>query len=322
MATIRQSSSTKRRGGRPTSENRPWVRIWIAWFLFPALAAAAQGNAAVTVTSRRYAVSLTGVETGESGTNTVRLDVRDRATGSTRQLAFANRTVHVQGLAFAGDFHLLVLGKLGSGGDIVTIVDLESGSVLDTIWAWQFTLCRDLGIAVYRFRYPPSSPPAYDSHVVLAYDMTGSPAENSRASRDPHLLPQEARGYILYPTENRLSGRVFIPAKDPRKRRQVRSPFACCSARKEIAFVEFFRGKMYLVRIDVSDGLNRPTVRKVEIPEESFVIRENSTAQEHWEREGVFVSSLAYEPGCRGVKLTVPESEVVRAGTAVIAVGQ
>jgi len=272
----------------------------------------------VRAESDHYTVMLARIKPDASGGQIITVRVRDKKRGEERALSFSNRTVRVDGLALIGDSRLLVLGKLGSGGDVVTFLDLETGAVLDTIWAWQFTLCPELGIAVYRFRYPPASPAVYDSHVVLAYDLTASPAENSRSSSSANLLPQEQRGYILYPEKNRLSRRVFIPAEDPSERRLVKSPFACCAPRKEIAFVEFYGGKMQLVRIDISGGLETPFVYMTEIPEEQFAVRDNPKARERWAREGVVLSSLIYEPGCRAVKLTTPQGDTVGARQLVI----
>jgi hypothetical protein len=73
--------------------------------------------------------------------------------------------------------------------------------------------------AVYICRCPPHG--EYDE-VVVAYDLTGMPAQNSVL---PFNVEPAERGVILYPLENRAAAR-FLSVSDPLVR--VTSPFAWC----------------------------------------------------------------------------------------------
>jgi hypothetical protein len=154
---------------------------------------------------------------------------------------------------------LVVHGKLGSGGDIATVVDVEHGNVLDTLWGWHLTFSPDRTLAVYTFRYPPASMPTYNTTVVLAYDFIKDPLANSA---NDELTDPERRGFILYPEANRLRRRYFIPALTGTDRRYVTSPFAWCDSNKKIAVLEESHDGTYLVVIDITRGLAAPVVQR------------------------------------------------------------
>jgi hypothetical protein len=104
-------------------------------------------------------------------------------------------------------------------GAAVSVLDLATARIVDRISGYRFVFSPDKARAVYIYRCPPHG--EYDE-VVLAYDFTGNPAQNSML---PFNIEPAERGIILYPPENRANAR-FLSVSDPLVR--VTSPFAWC----------------------------------------------------------------------------------------------
>lgn len=271
--------------------------------------------------STLYRVSFEGMEPNPQGESSVVLRVFRKPEGDTKFLRYPSRAVKVTRLFFVKESRLVVWGELGSRGDIVTIVDVGGASVVDTIWAWQFTLDVDANLAVYRFRYPPHSIESYDSLVVLAYDFNQSPMANSRSpdSLNPDgTYNPENRGFILYPEANRSTSKYFIPAMLPNEQRFIRSPFAWCESRRKLAFLELIHGTMFVISIDLTGGLSNPLVQRSELDVAPFYRPEYmQDAPERWKERGFVASSMLFLPGCQSLEMTTSGGEVFQAGRAI-----
>ncbi|MBN2564860.1 MAG: hypothetical protein JXB46_04035 [Candidatus Eisenbacteria bacterium] len=274
------------------------------------------------VESLLYRASFEGIEPDSQGRMLVALETLHKATGDIRFLRLSSRAVKITNLFFVGDSRLVLQGELGSGGDVATLVDLDSGAIADTIWAWQFSMNPQANMAVYRFRYPPRSIQTYDSHVVLAYDFNKSPLENSASSdsfnADGSYNP-ENRGFILYPETNRREAKYFIPAREPGEQRLIRSPIAWCDSEPKLAFLELFGGRMSIVGIDLAGGLDAPIIRVSELDTNSFYTPGYvGNDPERWRKRGFVASSLSFLPGCQNLEVTTSGGEVFRAGQATV----
>ena len=111
---------------------------------------------------------------------------------------------------------------LGRRGDIVSVVDLKDASVLDTIWGWNASFAPDKKMVAYNFRYPPYALYQHATSVLLIYDFTATPRENSFREKD--MADSTTRGYVVYPERNRKRGKHFIPAMSEEEQIDFRSP--------------------------------------------------------------------------------------------------
>ena len=92
---------------------------------------------------------------------------------------------------------LIVHGQLGRRGDILSVVDLKDASVVDTIWGWDASFSPDKRRVAYRFRYPPYAMPLHRTAVLLIYDFSATPRQNS--FREEDMADPETRGHVIYP---------------------------------------------------------------------------------------------------------------------------
>jgi hypothetical protein len=260
---------------------------------------------------------------------TIILEVVEKSSGAQRTIRFFNRTFRV-----IDGFHLpkeryLVHGELMRRGDILSVIDLQKGKLIDTIWGWNTTFTRDRTKAVYEFRVPPYPTPRYiDTLVVLCYDFEKDPVENSvdletklRAAFG-HADDPENRGYILYPVENRKARKYFIPAMSPAEERFLAGNFSWCNDGCRLAFME---SRLYsptsLVVIDLAKGLENPSVRKNEIrdlgPFLKEKYRQTAPPQEQVEK-GLYVKSIRFVHACEAVEVVSLSSQILAEKSVVL----
>jgi len=105
----------------------------------------------------------------------ITLQIFDKITGMSKEISISNRTETIVNLYHYEQEQLLIHGKLGSGGDVITFVHLPTSQVIDTIWGWDASISPDFTKIAYNFRYPPQSIPLYRTSVLLVYDLTKTP---------------------------------------------------------------------------------------------------------------------------------------------------
>ena len=139
------------------------------------------------------------------------ISVVNKASGAKVFRRTPTRTAKLTELRILEAEHRLVVhGKLGSRGDILSVVNLEDASVLDTIYGWQASFSPDQTRVAYNFRYPPHAMHQHRTSVLLIYDFSATPRENS--FRETDVADPTTRGYVIYPKRNREQGKHFIPA--------------------------------------------------------------------------------------------------------------
>lgn len=199
----------------------------------------------------------------------IRLQITDKIVNETRKLLLTNRTERVQNLYMVGQKKLLVHGTLESGGDILTIIELDTGQILDTIWGWKASLAPDRTKIAYNFRYPPQSLPLYRTSILLIYDLNKSPQENSMDNTIDH---PENRGFIIWPEQNRQQQQYFIPAQTYDEQKHIISPITWNESSTKVCFLVHFGDleqrtlPTFLVVSDLSNGLREPktTIQEVD----------------------------------------------------------
>ena len=163
---------------------------------------------------------------------------------------------------------LIVHGELGSRGDILSVVNLEDASVLDTIYGWGASFSPAKTRVAYNFRYPPHAMHQHRTSVLLIYDFSATPRENS--VRDEDMTNPETRGYVIYPKRNRKLGKHFIPAMSEAEQIHFRSPIAWSHGGTKVALLEAVQGDTYLLVADLAKGLEAPEVSRTLLEKESY----------------------------------------------------
>ncbi len=215
-----------------------------------------------------YSVTIISAKDTPIYKKTFTLYVLNKRSKSEKKISFANTTVEILGLYPLKTGQLVVYGELGSGGDIITIMDMESGEIVDTIWGWYASISPDWTKLVYNFRYQPSAPPLYRTSTLLMYDFTENPIENSMTEYQNN--PME-RGFILWPEENRSQHRYFIPATTFEEQRHIISPIVWDTNSTKVCFLlhsgdlEARERPSSLVVVDISQGLLKPAITVQEI---------------------------------------------------------
>ena len=139
----------------------------------------------------------------------VYLSILDKDLGGTRHTVVKEHFHSIDELRIIGIDTLCVIGELLPGyGHIISVVDLRSLEVRDTIWTSQIFAFSNLDryLAFVRF-IPKFTPPGFTPPVLL-YDLRGSPLEN----RFGHsaLNEKEDLGLPVFPHAN-LTSRSYSP---------------------------------------------------------------------------------------------------------------
>ena len=163
---------------------------------------------------------------------------------------------------------LIVHGELGSRGDILTVVNLEDASVVDTIYGWDASFSPTKTRVAYNFRYPPHAMNQYRTSVLLIYDFLATPQDNSVRKTD--MKKPTTRGYVIYPERNRKEGKHFIPANSEQEQIYFKSPIAWSRNGTQVALLEVFQQNTYLLLVDLAKGLKAPEIRRIMLEKESF----------------------------------------------------
>jgi len=163
---------------------------------------------------------------------------------------------------------LIVHGKLGRRGDVLSVVNLKNVSVVDTIWGWQASFSPDQTKVAYNFRYPPHAMHQHRTSVLLIYDFTATPRENS--VRDEDMTNPETRGHVIYPKRNREQGKHFIPAMSEVEQIYFESPIAWSHGGTRVALLESVQGDTHLLVADLANGLEAPEISRTQLEKERY----------------------------------------------------
>lgn len=220
--------------------------------------------------SPHYSIVIRLVEDPDGGTGKALIvETVNRKSGRTQLEKSPTASSELSDLLFPSDDRAVVHGKFrGEKGDVLTVIDLVKGSVIDTIYGWHASFSPSKTVVAYWFRYPPHANPANFTTVILAYDFTKSPQENSARQED--FRNPENRGYILYPNQNRQKGIYFIPASDEQEQLHLTSSIAWSARSDRFAFVEAQHGESFFVVVDLSQGLGRPIVKRQALDKQQF----------------------------------------------------
>ena len=221
--------------------------------------------------SENYAVSvrLTEPEEWAEWNRVLDITVEKRALGAKVSRRSPTRTAKLTDLYILEDEQrLIVHGQIGSRGDILTVVNLKDASVVDTIYGWDASFSPDKRRVAYRFRYPPHAMHQHRTAVLLIYDFSATPRQNS--FREEDMADPTTRGYVIYPERNRKLGKHFIPAMSESEQIAFLSPIAWSHGGTRVVLLEGFQENTYLLLADLENGLEAPEVTRLMLEKESY----------------------------------------------------
>ena len=221
--------------------------------------------------SEHYSVSvqLTELEEWAEWNRVLDITVVNKHSGKKASRRSPTRTAKLTELyILEAEQRLIVHGELGSRGDILSVVNLEDASVVDTIYGWDASFSPTKTRVAYNFRYPPHSMHQHRTSVLLIYDFSATPRENS--FRDTDMADPTTRGYVIYPERNRKLGKHFIPAMSEEGQIYFESPIAWSHGGTKVALLEAVQGDTYLLVADFAKGLEAPEVTRSLLDKERY----------------------------------------------------
>jgi hypothetical protein len=217
-------------------------------------------------------------------------DIFNREAGDHRTIKLANETTDVGEIRIS-DSKLVILGSIGGSADTASIFDLKSGELLDSFLCWWPNIS-EAGrfIVAVRF-YPRSSDPALTSHVVVLYQLSGSP--KARSSEHTENQPLEP----IYPPESaRLGNASSLTEKETERHFiDVKAGYAWDTGDRRVAFVDRYENDSWLVVVELEDGHAKSSRRlKLDVASVLGMSKEDARFAEtlRSERAGIPISGL------------------------------
>lgn len=166
---------------------------------------------------------------------------------------------------------LVVHGKL-KRADVLYMVDLETGEVIDFFWCYNPVLSPSMRYIVYEKFFPPHGLKEAMTMVVLIYDLEKKPEENRVPIVGYSDWPKSQVGIPVYPNMYFESKAYVMP--DIQKLYPFfytkQSPFLWSKNSKSIYFLCSSLEKQYLVNLDIGSGVNATNAK-----ENEFILRED-----------------------------------------------
>ena len=254
---------------------------------------------------RRFEVRVLGLTKDRAdGWDVIRLSVEDIAAGTTWEIRVPELyAFSAKALPLGADDTVLVVER--HYGQSIIVVDLVARRITERIWGYKFSFSPDGTKIVYTYR---SSPRVPVGDVVLGYDL-----EEAKTATPPPWPPgvpgmssdtPADRGIVLYPPENRTSGKRSPLRLGTEGAVQLASPIAWCSDQRKIAFLTHRHDRTYVVVLDVSRGFRRASViSEMPVDESRFVGRPSGRQGPPTLPPGVHVSakSLRFTANCESV---------------------
>jgi len=166
-----------------------------------------------------------------------------------------------------------VQGHLPRGGRIISIIDLNTYSLIDTLWInRELSFSPSFQFFVY-LSYAPKFIPRGFSSVVLLYDLSKSPNEN-RLTEHSNV---ENGGIPIFPRENAMA-KSYSPLLAGGGTGYT-SPFLWSEDESKIVFLHVQRERNspankrnnYITAVDISRGVMSPEITKREINIEEYI---------------------------------------------------
>jgi hypothetical protein len=187
-------------------------------------------------------------------------------------------------------------------GQSILVVDVASRRITERIWGYRTSFSPDGTKIAYTYRF---SPRVSLSDVVLGYDL-----EQAKSAVPPAWPPEPPssssntpadRGTVLYPPENRASGKRFPSPAESEGAVQLASPMAWCGDQTKLAFLAQRHDRIYLVVLAVSGAFRHVGVLSEMPVDESLFVGGDPERRKPSPGVHVKAQSLRFTPDCNAV---------------------
>jgi hypothetical protein len=183
-----------------------------------------------------------------------------------------SRIRSVKNLYLLENDRLVIHGKL-KRADIISMLDLKQNELADGFWCYDPVLSPSKRFYVYEKFYPYHGLPATQTSVVLVYDMEKPPPENRVPVKDYTEWPKEQVGLPIYPGPY-VKARAYVLLEQGEPEWQhygVNSPFLWSEDENRVVFLSTHKKQLYIVRVELSDGIRKPKIFKKPIVVANFI---------------------------------------------------
>jgi len=153
------------------------------------------------------------------------------------------------------------------------IVDIKENTLVDQFWCYEPVLSPSRRFWVYEKFYAPHGLKATQTTVVLIYDMEKSPLENRVPVEGYTEWPLEQVGLPVYP-EPYVEAQTYVLVEEQEANPfwyLQASPFLWSADPNEVVFLCNHQKQTYIVRVNLSSGIEKPKIFSAPIDVDSFI---------------------------------------------------
>ena len=254
------------------------VLCWfcICLYLFP-VHVIAENDPNTSVSNESYAVKVVKEEKAEDSCKlkVFTLKINDKKSNTVNYVRIGGREEQIKSVEnlylLEGD-KLVVHGKL-KRADIIYLIDNKKHEVTDMFWCYDPVFSPSRHFLIYEKFYPYHGLKATQTTVVLIYDMEKSPLENRVPVKGYTTYPENQVGLPLYPKPY-VEARAYVLPKQQQENPfwYLRSsPFFWSADANDVVFLCNHEEQTYIVRVNISAGLDKPKVFEAPINVGNFV---------------------------------------------------
>jgi len=276
---------------------------------------AQQTKSKVLAQTDRITLRASGKHAQQSDRTHFRFTVEDRASGTTKVIETHSLLTAIERTVVAND-KAVVLGSRYSQANGAILLDLESARQQDFLLAYEPVVSPGGRYIAFKRWYPRFSDAEATSDVLMIYDTQRSNEANrvipARRGEAEDVSYAQFAGFPVYPAAN--AGQTYeVWVAEEASRHSIYLPEGALAATEtdgRIAFVDVIGGEHWLVEVDISGGLLKPTARKARIDLGAITERPDVAVYVKSLRrlaEGTYALSLRPELGLSttGVKVVV-----------------
>lgn len=200
--------------------------------------------------------------------------IEDQSNKQVKKIIWKGAIRKLEKVEFCAEGKVIAIGELpfsgsSSGGNIILVLDVKTGTVQDEIRCYSYTLSPSKRFLVYQSWYPRMILPIYRKSILLIYNITGTQASNRFQSATEYsyqnagfpIFP-EANAYFGTNEPNSLNNATKAYDVNLDNEYGVLSHFLWSDDEKQLVFFAFNMDKQtnHLVQIDLSNGVENPAI--------------------------------------------------------------
>jgi hypothetical protein len=185
-------------------------------------------------------------------------ELNDKPKGSLRQFRLSNETSQIDEIRIASSLIAIVIGRVQSSISLVTLMDLNRGSVFKAFDAFDPCVSDDNRLIAFVKPYPIHFTPGV-SNEYLVYDV-GSGRAGSEAGKAVGLNRQVSVVYPVYPPEAQNVAGDNIMRDTAESHSWGSDGFFWLGGEHVLAFVDSWHSRDSLVVADLRGGVEHPVV--------------------------------------------------------------